>query len=287
MKKMLLTYRFLKSKSALCTAIYFFAFLFCFFGIRYIHAHSLGEIFVAVMLLMAFFLPLMLYKQTEAGKRSNIGFNAFSPQYLSRGMLCLVGLSFISFAIYTFFCARMTFLGILLPSPADAGEYARFLMAYILIPVLAEELVLRGAWQGADGDNSAVGTVILSGVMTASFGFDLFSFFYLLLFGLCASLLRWQSGSVWPGVLVGFVWRVGMLLLLPLFDPFVLPFPVRVVILCVGIVLGTGLVFLSVNRNAVKDRVYFSADTKKIKPHLFALLTLAVLGLSFVGIFVS
>ncbi len=249
MEKILLRDRFLKSRTALTVTVYLFSFLFCFLGARYIRVAELSYMHLALLSVTAFFVPLMLYNQSEACHNARTVHGFLKISYLPRIFLWLLGLVMVSLALFLLFGKTLTVYGFSFSYPDSIADRVGAVAAFVILPSVFEELVLRGAWQSEAEEKGVLGAVFASALMTASLGYQVHSCVYLLVGGLVFALVKAQSGSLYASLLIAMLWRAVMLLLFPLFGDTLLALPKRPLFIVLALVLGIAACFFALDRS--------------------------------------
>ena len=227
MEKMQLRERYLKSKTALSTSAYLFSVLFSYLGSHFIQRVGFSYPHMVLLPIIAFFLPLLLYAQSEVGTVIGKEKKPFSTSYIPRLLLWLLGLLFGSAAVFLAFEKGLTVYGVPFSIGSDPFSFVSGALAFILLPSLFEELMLRGAWQGNAQEKCPLGAIIASALMTSVYGFDLVSCLYLLIGGVVFAVVKAQCGSTHATVWLALLWRGVLLTLLPLVGEWLLALPKR------------------------------------------------------------
>ncbi len=262
MEKVLLRERYLKSRTALVATVCFFSLIFCFFGARFIRFADLSILHQALLPVVAFFMPLMLYTQSEAGYRARSVHKLPSASYLPRLLLWLLGLVLVSVALFVLSEKAFTVYGISFSVPKTPAAWVSAIAAFVLFPSLFEEMTLRGAWQGEVEEQGVLGAVCTSALMTAAFGFNVYSCVYLLVGGFVFAIIKAQSGSFYASFLVSALWRAVMLVLLPLFDDALLALPLRPLLASIAFILGAVILYFAYDKNICIGRKLYERGQK-------------------------
>ena len=240
--------RYLKSKTALSTSVYLFSLLFSYLGSHFIKRAGLSYPHMVLLPIIAFFLPLLLYAQSEVGTAVSKEKKSLFVSYLPRLPLWLLGLLFASAAVFLAFGKGLAVYGTTFSFENDPLSFVSGALALILLPSLFEELTLRGAWQGHSQEKSPLGAVIASALMTAAYGFDLVSCLYLLIGGAVFATVKAQCGSTHATVWLALLWRGVLLVLLPFVGEWLLALPKRPLWLVLAAVLALLCFFFALKK---------------------------------------
>ena len=264
MEKIQLRERYLKSKTALSTSVYLFSLLFSYFGSRFIRQTELSYPHKILLPIIAFFLPLLLYAQSEVGTAARKEKKSLFISYTPRLLLWFLGLLFASAAVFLVFGKGLAVYGFSFSFGSDPLSVVSGVLAFVLLPSLFEELMLRGAWQGHAQEKSFLGAVIASSLMTAAYGFELVSCLYLLIGGAVFAIVKAQCGSTQATVWLAVLWRGVLLMLLPLVGEWLLALPKRPL----WIVLAAALALLCFFFAFKKERLALSTCANSYKLYL-------------------
>ncbi len=258
MKKILSHEPIIKSRMPLIAAAYVFALLFSFFASYFVYRQNLGFVHFALLQFIAFLLPLILYKQAEVGRGVNFSLVACKPSFIPRLLLWILGISLISFGLYAFFLKPLTLYGASFAWPTTGADFGMLIISFVFLPTVCEELLIRGAWQTEVEKESVFGTVLVSALMSASFGFQPYACLYLFLSGIFAAMVKLQSGSTYASLIFSLLWRAVFLLAIPLIPIATLPLSWRFALAAASFVLGIIALFFAFDRKAwrlARDRV--------------------------------
>ncbi len=253
MKKVFSQEPVLKSRMTLVVAVYIFSVLFSFFGAYFIYRQNLGYPHLVLLQLVAFLLPLLLYKLTETGRGTDFSLVRFRPIFMSKLILWFVSLSLIAFSIYVLTAKPLTLFGATFLARSGVGEWGKFLLSFVLVPSVAEEILIRGAWQQEAEKRNLLGAVIVSALMSASFGFLPISCLYLLISGFGAAMVRVQSDSVCASILLSLFWRGVFYLFFPLMPLGSLSLLPRVGLAIISFLIGILVLFFALDRKERKE----------------------------------
>lgn len=285
MKKILSQEPVIKSRTVLTVAAYFFALFLCFAGSLFIRARELGFPHLILLQLVAFFLPLMLYKLSEVGREESLSLYPFKAVFLPKIFLWVLALSLIFFALHVFFDESLTLYGASFHTPKDVYGWVMFLLAFVILPSFGEELLLRGAWQDCVEKSHPFGSVFASAIMSAAFGFRPFACAFLLLSGACSALIKMQSSSSYASLLFSLLLRSSVLLAVPMVPTEAISPTARMITATISLVLGVVCVFFAFDKNAHRSflkKTQAARDASQ-KAKLFALSALvAFLGVGFI-----
>ena len=215
MKKRFLSEPTWETRTLLVSAMICFSWLVVSLGSVMITKRQEPFLWIGVLTVLAFAMPLVLYLNTEAGRGTLWGNVGFSPRSLWRIALFALGLLLLSFAVLVATGKGMRIYGYShVLQPTWKSIFPSFLFL-VLFPTLSEELFLRGVWQGEQENVSILGTVLLSACLSTVYGMDAFTCLYLFLGGAVLSLVRMQNGSVYASLLCALAWRGVLLLGMP------------------------------------------------------------------------
>ena len=166
--------RLLDNRTFLLYFTYVISFLLLF-GLRFLYSGAASEHTYAVMLaamLLALYLPVLFFLQSEGGKGADIGLGKLRKRYALPFFLFLIGSFFMGAAgatLYSLFHKSLSVYGVGFPE-SFSGVY---LLLFVLVPSFGEEFLCRGLLQTRLAGGGVLISVFCSAWLSAAFCLDI------------------------------------------------------------------------------------------------------------------
>lgn len=204
--------RFLENRFWMLFSVYSGSFLLCFF-LAWMEkgGEANADAYIAALPLLAFYLPLLFFVQSEGGQEASLGMERIEKAFLPQGLLFLVS----AFTLGTggsLLCGSLGLpllvYGLALPTSFSPLSF----FAVVFLGAFCEEMLLRGALQARLASFGAKIAVPISTCLSAALCFSLTSLpLFLAVGGLCA-FVRHRAHSVWAALWVAASARLGIYL---------------------------------------------------------------------------